>query len=135
MRGSVLSRILIVDDEPDIRAILLLCLERLAGLEVLVAESGQHALELLGGLAAAQWPDLVILDVMMGGLDGPATLDQLRKIAGGSRVPVVFLTAKNTDVVASAISDEAVIGYITKPFSPVELADQIRAMWLASGRS
>ena len=85
-----LARILHVEDEPDIQAVAKLTLESIGGFTVLACSSGLEALDKISGFA----PDLVLLDVMMLGLDGPATLVEMRKIPEFETVPIVFLTAK-----------------------------------------
>jgi two-component system OmpR family response regulator len=118
--GTV-GRLLIVDDEANIRALLSAAL-RLAGFDVRVAVAGREALA-----AAAEFePDLVILDVMLPDLDGFAVAQRLREI--DQPVPVLFLTAR--DAVDDRISGLAVGGddYVTKPFSLEELVLRIRAI-------
>src|SRR3954452_11452934 len=90
MEQSALSRILFVEDDPDIQVVATLALESLGGFRVLACSSGTEALSRFAELA----PDLVLLDVMMPGMDGPATLEALRRLPGGSTTPVVFMTAR-----------------------------------------
>ncbi|MCU1373856.1 MAG: Two-component response regulator, partial [Actinomycetia bacterium] len=78
-------RVLLVDDEDDIRLVARASLERLAGWEVLAAASGPDAL----AMARAEQPDAIILDVMMPGMDGPATLAELRADPATADIPVV----------------------------------------------
>ncbi|WP_426635827.1 response regulator transcription factor [Planosporangium sp. 12N6] len=115
------GRLLVVDDEANIRALLSAALE-LTGFDVRVVGGGREAL-----LAAAEFePDLVVLDVMLPDLDGFAVADRLR--AGDQPVPVLFLTAR--DAVSDRISGLAVGGddYVTKPFSLEEVVLRIRAI-------
>jgi two-component system OmpR family response regulator len=118
--GTV-GRLLIVDDEANIRALLSAAL-RLAGFDVRVAAGGREALA-----AASEFePDLIVLDVMLPDLDGFAVAQRLRAI--DQSVPVLFLTAR--DAVDDRISGLAVGGddYVTKPFSLEELVLRIRAI-------
>src|SRR5512135_223483 len=85
-----LKRILYVEDEPDIQAVARLALEMVGGFTVEVCSSGQEALDKVAAFA----PQLVLLDVMMPGMDGPATLAALRQIPSLSGLPVIFMTAK-----------------------------------------
>src|ERR1700710_1645950 len=109
-----LRRILFVEDDPDIQVVATLALESLGGFSVLGCASGAEALARF----ADYTPDLVLLDVMMPGLDGPATLEALRRLPAGS-VPVVFMTAR---VQAHEILQYRAMGaveVIAKPFDPM----------------
>lgn len=116
-----LRTVLLVDDDPDLRMIGELALRQVGGLAVTVAASGAEAL----ALAAAAPPDVILLDVQMPGLDGPATLAQLRADPRTAAIPVVFLTAGGR---GAALADADVHGLIRKPFDPMTLADQLRAL-------
>jgi len=120
------ARLLVVDDEPNIRDLLAESL-RFAGFEVVTASDGLEAV----AAAARERPDLVVLDVMMPGIDGFEVVRRLR--AEGTRVPVLFLTAR--DDKADAINGLTVGGddYVTKPFSLGELVARIRALLRRSG--
>ena len=122
---ATFRKILYVEDEPDIQTVAKLALEMTGGFEVQVCSSGEEALESLAGFA----PDLVLLDVMMPGMDGPTTLAALRKRAGGETVPVIFLTAKSQASEVSAYRNAGAIGVIAKPFDPMTLASQISELW------
>jgi two-component system OmpR family response regulator len=115
------ARVLVVDDEPNIVELLSVSL-RFAGFDVRTAADGRSALD----VARSFGPDLLVLDVMMPGLDGFDVLRSLR--SGGSRVPVLFLTAKDApeDKVAGLTlgGDD----YVTKPFSLEEVVARIRAV-------
>ena len=123
-----LSKVLYVEDDLDIQEVARLALEVVGRLEVDVASSGTEAV----ALARTSIPDLVLLDVMMPGMDGPTTFAALREIPGMETVPVIFVTAK---VQASEIQqylDLGAVGVIAKPFDPMTLADQARELWAAS---
>ncbi len=120
-----LERILYVEDEPDIQAVARLALENLGGFTVEVCSSGKEALSKI----ASYTPELILLDVMMPGMDGPTTLAELRKIPACAATPVVFMTAKvQPQEVAHYISLGA-IDVIPKPFDPMTLADKVRSIW------
>lgn len=122
---STLQRILYVEDEPDIQAVAKLALEMVGGFTVKICSSGDEALR----EATAFAPDMILLDVMMPGIDGPATLKGLREQPALSQVPVAFMTAK---VQANEISQYKSLGaldVIAKPFDPMTLADRVRAIW------
>lgn len=87
---SELKKILYVEDEPDIQMIARVALENVGGFELMVCSSGPEAIE----KAESFGPDLLLLDVMMPGMDGPSTLQELRKIPSIAKTPVMFMTAK-----------------------------------------
>ncbi len=121
MADAVIPKLLVVDDEPNIGALLAATL-RLVGFEVRVAETGTQALA-----AAEEYaPDLMVLDVMLPDLDGFEVARRLR--ASGRPVPVLFLTAR--DSVEDRISGLTAGGddYVTKPFSLEEVVLRIRAI-------
>jgi two-component system OmpR family response regulator len=120
-----LKTIMLVEDDPDIQLITRLSLEAGGGYEVRVCASGAEAV----GSAAAYAPDLILLDVMMPGMDGLATLDALRKLPGTAATPVVFFTANTQDQVRQDLLRRGALGVITKPIEPNALVEQIRALW------
>ncbi|MDJ1183092.1 response regulator [Roseofilum casamattae] len=114
------KRILIIDDEMDIREIARISLEKLRGWEVIAASSGKAGLE----LAEAEQPDAILLDVMMPGWDGKETLKQLKGNLNTQHIPVIWLTAQ----VQTTHRSSAVLGVsavLIKPFDPIELPNQI----------
>jgi CheY-like chemotaxis protein len=114
-------RILIIDDEDDIREVAALSIETVAGWEVLLASSGAQ-----GILRAGQeQPDAILLDVMMPGMDGPTTFQELQKSPLTANIPVVLLTAKVQAADKKRFSDLGVAGVLFKPFDPLTLAQQI----------
>jgi two-component system, OmpR family, response regulator len=115
-------KVLIVDDEEDIRAVARLGLERAGGMDVVETGAGEEAV----ALATRERPDVVLLDVMMPGMDGPSTLAALRRDPETASIPVVFLTAK---VFASEIERLRGLGaaaVLEKPFDPLELPASLR---------
>jgi CheY-like chemotaxis protein len=125
MSDLALQRILHVDDEPDIRAVAKLALEALGGYQVESCESGADAL----AKAPAFRPDLLLLDVMMPGMDGPMTLEALRKLPGCADTPAVFMTAKAQPHEIEKFRSLGAIDVVTKPFDPMELCGQIAELW------
>jgi CheY-like chemotaxis protein len=116
--------VLLIDDEPDIRTIGRIALSSVGGWNVLVAASGAEGI----ALAQRHSPDLILLDVMMPGLDGPETLAELRAAPGTQAIPVIFMTAK---VLRSEVERYVALGargVITKPFDPMRLCDDVRAL-------
>lgn len=113
-------RVLVIDDEADVRAVVQGCLEEIAGWNVTTAVSGQEGLIKV----AADPPDAILLDVMMPGMDGFAFLKALRTQPEGVLIPVVLLTAKTNLTQASQSVDLDVKGIIPKPFDPFLLSEQ-----------
>ena len=117
-------KVLIVDDEPDIRRIAKLGLARVGKMDVVEATNGNEAL----ARAKEDHPDAVLLDVMMPGLDGPSTLARLREDPATSAIPVVFLTAKAIAAEVDRLKSLGAAGVLTKPFDPMTLARELRAV-------
>jgi CheY-like chemotaxis protein len=125
MEHKALSKILYAEDEPDIQTVALMALETIGGFTVRACNSGQEAIE-----AASEFtPDLVILDVMMPGMDGPATLEVLRKLPNMADVDVIFMTAKVQSQEVERYLQMGAVDVIAKPFDPMTLASQIEAIW------
>ena len=117
-------KVLIVDDEPDIRRIAKLGLGRVGGMEVVEATNGTEAL----ARAKEHQFDAVLLDVMMPVLDGPSTLARLREDPATAGIPVVFLTAKAIAAEVDRLKSRGAAGVLTKPFDPMTLARELRAV-------
>ena len=122
---TTLERILYVDDDADIREVATLALVDVGGFTLLTCESGSEALL----RAEAFTPQLILLDVMMPDMDGPATLTALRALPSLSTVPVIFMTAKVQAGEIAALRAKGVLDVIAKPFDPMALADDIRHIW------
>jgi CheY-like chemotaxis protein len=120
-----LNRILYVEDEPDIRAVAKLALEMVGGFTLEVCSSGQEALDKALGFA----PQLILLDVMMPGMDGPATLAALRELPELAAVPVIFMTAKVQPGEVAHYKELGAVDVIPKPFDPMTLSDALRKIW------
>lgn len=116
-------RILIIDDEDDIREVCALSLETIAGWEVAVASSGAQG----AARAIECLPDAILLDVMMPGMDGPATFREVRNNPATAHIPVLLLTAKVQRSDQQLFAGLGVEGVLFKPFDPLTLAAQISA--------
>lgn len=116
-----MRRILIIDDEDDIREVAALSLEATAGWKVFTAESGARGIE----IAIAEQPDAILMDVMMPGVDGPSTFREMQQIPSIAHIPVLLLTAKVQGVDKRRFADLGVASVLFKPFDPLTLADQI----------
>jgi CheY-like chemotaxis protein len=131
MDRALLKTVLYVDDEPDIREVVELSLSLANDLHVHTCDSGLAALSCMPELQ----PDLVLLDVMMPGLDGPATLQRMQNDARLAHIPVIFMTAKAMPQEIARFRALGAVAVIAKPFDPMRLSEQVYAIWegLASG--
>lgn len=118
-----IKRILVIDDEDDIRKLTQTCLEIMGGWQVLTASSGSE------GLAKAQTeqPDVILLDFMMPDMDGQTTFQQLQSNPATRNIPVILLTARGRSTNETLFAELDVKGVINKPFNPLKLADQVAA--------
>jgi CheY-like chemotaxis protein len=116
-----MRRILIIDDEDDIREVAALSLESVAGWEVVTASSGAEGLR----VAASELPDAILMDVMMPAMDGPTTFRELQKMPNIAHIPVILLTAKVQGVDQRRFAGLGVSAVLFKPFDPLTLADQM----------
>lgn len=129
---SVLRRILLVEDDADIRSIITLALTAFGGFDVVAVADARSGIE----AAQTSQPDLVILDYMMPGLNGIETLRALRaQRSEGAVLPAIFITAAIATQRMSGIRERAVLGVIAKPFDAVGLAAEVQRMWDAHERS
>lgn len=119
------TRILYVEDEPDIRAVAQIALESIGGFELKICSSGKEAME----QAPSFKPQLLLLDVMMPDMDGPTTLANLKTIPGLKDTPAVFITAKVQPQEIEELLSCGAAGVIAKPFDPLTLADTIHKIW------
>jgi len=119
---STMERILYVEDEEDIRSVAQLALESVGGFTLKSCASGEEALR----EAEAFAPDLILLDVMMPGMDGPSTLRALREIPALADVPVAFMTAKVQPAEIAYFKSLGARKVIAKPFDPMTLAETVR---------
>ena len=116
--------VVVVDDEDDIREIAVLALEAVQGWTVHPVRSGQEAADVV----ARERPDAVLLDVMMPGQDGPATLAELHRRDDTRDVPVVFLTAKTQAREVEELRAMGAAGVLAKPFDPMTLGAQLEQL-------
>lgn len=117
--------VLYVDDEPDIRDVVEMSLSIVGDLNVHTCASGEQALEEIQRIA----PDMILLDVMMPGLDGPSTLQRIRALPRFERTPVVFITAKALPQEVERFKSLGAVAVIPKPFDPMLLAGQLLSIW------
>jgi CheY-like chemotaxis protein len=129
MNDSRLQRILYVEDEDDIRAVAELALVNVAGFELRSCASGAEALAVAESFA----PDLLLLDVMMPAMDGPATLRALRQIPSLAETPAIFMTAKVQPDEINRYLELGAVDVIAKPFDPMSLGEQLRHVWRRLG--
>ncbi|MBO9313157.1 MAG: response regulator [Chloroflexus sp.] len=126
-----LQKILFVEDDPDIQMVAQLALEAVGGYTVQMCSSGKEALAVAEQFA----PDLILLDVMMPGMDGPTTLMELRKKPSLTHTPVVFMTAR---VQRHEIEQYLAMGaadVISKPFDPMTLSAQVADIWVKANET
>lgn len=115
------KRILMIDDEQAIRAVVSLSIQMEANWQVLTANSGAQGIE----IAELEKPDAILLDVMMPFMDGIETFKQLQQGSQTRSIPVILLTAKAQASEQEQFNSLGVIGVITKPFNSLVLASQI----------
>lgn len=115
------KRILVIDDEDDIREVAQLCLETVGGWDVIAAASGSEGLL----LAASLTPDAILLDVMMPDMDGPTTFKKLQADPSTQNIPVILLTAKVQASEQRRFAELGVKAVFVKPFDPMTLADRL----------
>jgi len=119
-----IRKILIVDDDEHIRSVSALAASRIGAWEVALAATGEEALD----RARSEQPDVILLDVMMPGTDGPATLAMLRGLPATRKIPVIFLTANVQKHDVERYEALGALGVIRKPFDVLTLADDICAI-------
>lgn len=120
-----LKNIMHIEDDPSIQQVAKIALEAVGGFTVHSCSSGKQA---LADFANVQ-PQLILLDVMMPGMDGPTTLQQLKQQFDLSAIPIVFMTAK---VQSSEIASYKALGaveVVVKPFDPMTLSSQLEQIW------
>jgi CheY-like chemotaxis protein len=117
-------RILVVDDEDDIREVAQMSLEMVGGFEVTTAASAAEGI----AIAAAERPDAILLDVMMPDMDGPTAFERLRADDRTREIPVILLTAKVQAADRRRFADLGVTAVIAKPFDPMRLAAEVASV-------
>lgn len=126
MGRSPLQSILYVEDNPNIRALAKIALERIGGFSTHAFDSGAEA---LAAVQSGLVPDLLLLDVMLPGMDGPTILQRLRAIPSTAATPAVFMTAKAQSAEIAHFMSLGALGVITKPFQPTTLSKDILRLW------
>lgn len=124
-------RILLIEDDPDIQKMVRLSLMYQGGHQVTTASCGKEGLE----KAAAENPDLILLDVMMPEMDGYETIKALKAQPGTRHIPVVFLSARAQQVEIQKGRELGAIGYLVKPFDPMTLASQLDEIMTSGGQA
>lgn len=122
--NRALKKIMLVEDDLDLQLITRLSLE-IGGYGVLVCGSGAEAVQ----ATPAYGPDLILLDMMMPGMDGLATMDALRQLPETSATPIIFFTANTQDTVRQNLLSRGALGLIIKPIDPNALLEQINQLW------
>lgn len=125
MPDRPLERICYVEDDEDIQRIVRMSLERIGKMTVEIVSDPTAAMEAMQAFK----PDLVMLDWMMPGMDGPALFREMKLRPETSSLPVVFITAKASTRDMEELMDLGAAGAISKPFSPKDLPEQLRAIW------
>jgi CheY-like chemotaxis protein len=124
-----MAKILVAEDEPDIRELMTFML-RFAGYEVVAASNGEDAVHLAG----RELPDLVIMDVRMPRMTGYDACRMIKTNPELRDVPVVFLSAKGQDSEIKSGIEAGAEAYLLKPFSPMELTNRVRSILARYGK-
>ena len=125
MPSTPLVKIFYAEDDEDIQRIVRMSLERIGKMSVKIESDPLKAIE---GIKAFQ-PDLVLLDWMMPGMDGPTLMKTMREQPETAGYPVVFITAKATQKDHAELLSLGAAGIVSKPFSAKDLPEQLRAIW------
>ena len=125
MPARPLNRICYVEDDEDIQRIVRMSLERVGKMTVEIVTDPMAAIAVMHTFK----PDLVMLDWMMPGMDGPTLYRKMKQDPQTSGLPVVFITAKAQQRDMDELKALGAAGTISKPFSPKDLPDQLRAIW------
>ena len=125
MTTKPLERICYVEDDEDIQRIVRMSLERVGKMTVEIVGDPLRAIDAIVGFK----PDLVMLDWMMPGMDGPTLFRKMKEDPQTKDLPVVFITAKATPSELQELRTLGALGAISKPFAPKDLPDQLRALW------
>lgn len=126
-----LKRVVHIDDEPDIREIVNMSLALVGGLEVIQFPSGEAALPEIEAVA----PELILLDVMMPNMDGEETYRRIRQMPSLEATPIVFMTAKASSTDLSHLRELGALDVLIKPFDPMSLADQVKAIYRSAEKA
>jgi len=120
-----LTKVCYVEDDEDIQRIVRMSLERIGKMTVEVVGDPTLAIEAMTRFG----PDLVLLDWMMPGMDGPTLFRAMKQKPETAALPVIFITAKASSVEMGELTALGAAGAISKPFSPKDLPDQLREIW------
>jgi CheY-like chemotaxis protein len=120
-----LEKICYVEDDEDIQRIVRMSLERVGKMQVEIVTDPHAAIAAI----TAFKPDLVMLDWMMPGMDGPTLYRKMKEVPEVRDLPVVFITAKASPKELEELRGLGAAGTISKPFSPKDLPEQLRAIW------
>ena len=126
-RSSVgeLKKILYVEDQQDIQMVAEYALTQISRYELKLCSSGEEALAVISEFN----PDIIILEVMMPGIDGPETLTEIRKLDAYINTPAIFMTAKVLPNEIEDLMKQGVLNVISKPFDPVSLGTKVQEIW------
>lgn len=127
MPAQPLTRVCYVEDDEDIQRIVRMSLERIGKMTVELVSDPLVAIDRIGAFK----PELVMLDWMMPGMDGPTLFKKMREVPELSQLPVVFITAKASQRDLDDLRAMGAVGTISKPFSPKDLPETLRAIWAA----
>jgi CheY-like chemotaxis protein len=127
MPDRPLNKVCYVEDDEDIQRIVRMSLERVGKMSVEIVGDPAKAIDAM----IAFGPDLVMLDWMMPGMDGPTLFRKMRELPQTKDLPVVFITAKASSAELNELRAMGAAGAISKPFSPKDLPGQLRAIWQA----
>lgn len=122
---SQLRKILYIEDQPDIQIIADYALNTISHYDLKLCSSGEQALAEIDAFK----PNLILLDVMMPGMDGPQTLQAIRQQTDCKTTPAVFITAKLLPDEVDALLLQGAVDVLGKPFNPLTLGEQIQAIW------
>ena len=125
MTTKPLERVCYVEDDEDIQRIIRMSLERVGKMTVEIVGDPMVAVDAIIRFK----PDLVMLDWMMPGMDGPTLFRKLKEEPETKDLPVIFITAKATSAELAELRSLGALGAISKPFAPKDLPDQLRALW------
>lgn len=119
------DRILVVDDDPDILSIARIALETMGGHTIETCSSGQEAVDRVAGFD----PDIILLDAMMPGMNGPETFKALAATGTHDTTPVIFFTGRVQSEDIASFKKLGAVGVVAKPFDPMLLAGKVREIW------
>ena len=127
MPATPLTRVCYVEDDEDIQRIVRMSLERIGKMTVEVCSDPLKAIDVITKFG----PQLVMLDWMMPGMDGPTLFRRMKDTPATASLPVVFITAKASKKELDELRELGAAGTLSKPFIPKDLAEQLRQIWAA----